>query len=315
MKCETRIFAKNIQELVLVMFFLLLSVQSSVRTTLAKLSSTGHSTASGYKMAMLNGSSRDNKRQGKGGKGSYGERTDDGSQRSVTSSTLDPLRKPGDRLPKLDFRFAEVEDADDLAALVNAAFASEEAAHGGFRTKQRVDLSELRVELENAQDVKWVVLETPVPEEQVVAAVAISATTARAGSGKRTAFLRCLSVLPAWQGKGAGSILLARAEAIALQGLGCSSARVDVAHSTAESSSSTPSDGKSVAAGAWFASKGFKQVGGGCWIGDAWVTPTPYETWGKDLGSQTNSAKPSKLTAQQSDAAVPHSGLPAALEV
>ena len=267
------------------------------------------------KMATSNGS-KDSKGQGKGGKGSYSERAGSSRIRSAVSSSYAPLSKPGDRLPKLDFRFAEVEDADDLAALVNAAFASEEALNGGFRTNSRVDVAELRAELENAHEVKWVVLETPVPEEQIVAAVAISAAAARAGSGKRTAYLRCLCVLPAWQSKGAGSILLARAEAIALQGLRCSSARVDVAHSTAESSSSTPSDRK-VGVGPWLASKGYAQVGGGCWIGDAWVAPTPYETWGKDLvGSQATPTKASKpTTAPPSDAAVPHSGLPAALEV
>ena len=90
---------------------------------------------------------------------------------------------------KLDFRFADEEDANEIAALVNAAHESDEVGKGndGFRTKPRIDLekvaikqlvvpltftafyfvvmslAQLRLELDNARDLKWLVLETPMP--------------------------------------------------------------------------------------------------------------------------------------------------------
>lgn len=74
---------------------------------------------------------------------------------------------------RLDFRFADEEDADDISHLVNSAFfvksvvksvkREEEAEASVFRTGPRVDAQKLRSELENSCRVRWVVLETPIP--------------------------------------------------------------------------------------------------------------------------------------------------------
>ena len=62
---------------------------------------------------------------------------------------------------RLDFRFADEADAEDISSLVNAAFEAE--PEGGLRKTTRVDLKALGEELERSKDVKWVVLETAVP--------------------------------------------------------------------------------------------------------------------------------------------------------
>ncbi len=94
-----------------------------------------------------------------------------------------------------------------------------------FRTKPRLDPKKLDVEIAEAQDLKWVVLESCPPEELMLAAVAVKVE--RLG-GSRVGVLRCLSVLPSRQGSGIGGIMLRRVESVC-RGLGCSSARLDVA--------------------------------------------------------------------------------------
>ena len=141
-----------------------------------------------------------------------------------TASEMKSSDGPGDRAgPKLDFRFADAEDANDIAEVVNDAFAVEnvegvasEPAFA-FRRGPRLVLEELVAELEASKDLRWIVLETPVPEERVVAAVAI---LLEAFGSRKVAVLKCLAVAPDMEGTGIGSQLLRKAESCC-RGLGC----------------------------------------------------------------------------------------------
>ena len=113
--------------------------------------------------------------------------------------------RPG---PTLDFRFADSEDAEDIAELVNSAFAIENVGGAApdpafaFRQGPRIVLEELRTELETATELRWIVLETPVPEERVVGAVAMVVGNRdrdrqqQSGAYSRPALLKCFSVVP-----------------------------------------------------------------------------------------------------------------------
>ena len=151
--------------------------------------------------------------------------------------------------PKLDLRFADEEDAQDIASVVNAAFALEvrrpdnslnlettpppHAATAFRATARLADMPALVAELEQSrrggsEAVRWIVLETPCPEEKVVAAVAVSIIEDAGLRRGKMGRLLCLSVDPASQGGGVGTQLLLRSEAFC-RSQGCRSVGIDMA--------------------------------------------------------------------------------------
>jgi hypothetical protein len=73
------------------------------------------------------------------------------------------------KLTKLDFRFAGPDDAPELVEFINDSQACEREGDNAFRNESLV--TEERIESEcNSMSTRWVVLETPVPEEDIVAA-------------------------------------------------------------------------------------------------------------------------------------------------
>lgn len=78
---------------------------------------------------------------------------------------------------KLDFRFADEEDIEEIKELVNVDYIHEEDRDGnqGFRPEgdPKIGISELIDDMDSPST-RWIVLETPRPEEIIVAALRIS---------------------------------------------------------------------------------------------------------------------------------------------
>ncbi|CAM9493820.1 unnamed protein product [Scytosiphon promiscuus] len=150
---------------------------------------------------------------------------------------------------RVDFRFADAEDAAEILALVNSAFAVEKGdSILSFTKRDRVTEEEVEACLQGVGGEKrWLVLETPRPEECMVAACLICTVTDTPGTG----YVEMLSVDPARQGEGLGSQMLRRAEGILLN-FRCRFVRMRI-----------PQWREDVLG--WAAKRGYKETGGGVW--------------------------------------------------
>mmetsp|Transcript_11744 Transcript_11744/g.21808 ORF Transcript_11744/g.21808 Transcript_11744/m.21808 type:complete len:387 (-) Transcript_11744:70-1230(-) len=78
------------------------------------------------------------------------------------------------KMNQLDFRFADEDDAEDIKSLINTVYVHEEEGQGegGFRPTgdPKISLSELIDDFESPA-VRWLLLETPRPEEAIIAAL------------------------------------------------------------------------------------------------------------------------------------------------
>ncbi|CAM9204268.1 unnamed protein product [Hapterophycus canaliculatus] len=157
------------------------------------------------------------------------------------------------RAENMDFRFASVEDAAEILGLVNDAFSVEKGNSTlSFTTRDRVSEEEVDACLQGGGgggggEKRWLVLETPRPEERVVAACLICTVTAISGTGG----VEVLAVDPRRQGEGLGSQMLRRAEGILLN-FRCRFVRMRV-----------PQWREDVLG--WAAKQGYKETGGGVW--------------------------------------------------
>jgi N-acetylglutamate synthase-like GNAT family acetyltransferase len=171
----------------------------------------------------------------------------------------------------------------DLGQLVNEAFEIEEVSKSkelyAFRAEPRINLNKLETELQNSQTTKWIVLETPLPEELVVATCAITMTPGTNTNNNRgkEAQIRCFSVLKSKQGQNIGNQLLRITEAIC-RGHGCSNVKIDIAMVRNDIIE-------------WFKRYGYKNMAGGAWMHDAVVDATQYLTMMKDLTKPDNFQK------------------------
>ncbi|CBJ28093.1 acetyltransferase [Ectocarpus siliculosus] len=152
------------------------------------------------------------------------------------------------KIAEVDFRFAGPEDTAEIVTLVNDAFSVEKGGSGlAFTTRDRVSKEEVDACLHGAcAEKRWLVLETPHPEETMVAACLICAGTTP-GKGS----VELLAVEPARQGRGLGSHLLRRAEGILLN-FRCRFVRMRV-----------PQWREDVLG--WVGKRGYKETGGGVW--------------------------------------------------
>ncbi|CAM9421976.1 unnamed protein product [Ectocarpus fasciculatus] len=152
------------------------------------------------------------------------------------------------KIAEVDFRFAGPEDTAEIVTLVNDAFSVEKGDSGvAFTTRDRVSKEEVDACLHGAcGEKRWLVLETPHPEEAMVAACLIC-TGNTPGKGS----VELLAVEPARQGRGLGSHLLRRAEGILLN-FRCRFVRMRV-----------PQWREDVLE--WAGKRGYKETGGGVW--------------------------------------------------
>lgn len=201
--------------------------------------------------------------------------------------------------PKLDFRFADEEDAQDIAAIVNAAFALETCDAEGsepalaFRTVPRLGVEGLEQELQFSRNTRWLILETPMPDERLVAVAAVQLVLDMGGIGEtQVGLLSVLAVAPSMQKKGIGSQLLRRCEAVCLN-LHCGEMRCDV-----------PVAREDVLV--WLANRNFNEHGGGLWDNLSTVKAvTRYVTLKKDLTAGLCSAAGSISTSAPRPAPAP----------
>ncbi|CAM9914727.1 unnamed protein product [Ascophyllum nodosum] len=181
------------------------------------------------------------------------------------------MQTPDERA-NIDFRFASAEDAAEIVSLVNNAFQVEKGMTGlAFTSRDRVTAEEVEACLHGGRcDRRWLVLETPHPEETMVAAALICAE-ASPGMGA----VEVLAVDPVRQGKGLGSRLLRRAEGVLLS-LRCRFVRIRVAQWRGDVL-------------AWTRKRGYKETGGGLWgeldveSAEALTRPTRYLLLTRDL--------------------------------
>uniref|UniRef100_A0A7S2WC10 N-acetyltransferase domain-containing protein n=1 Tax=Rhizochromulina marina TaxID=1034831 RepID=A0A7S2WC10_9STRA len=178
-------------------------------------------------------------------------------------------------VPVLDFRFADEEDVDDIVRVVNDAFAGPDHS---FRAGPRLARPLVVEDTDRPGQARWLLLETPAPEENVVASVRLQLDDdAGLGRGKM-AILTALAVHPDWRGKGVGSLLLRKCEASS-RGLGCRSISIDL-----------PMSAESVQS--WLSRRGWKQLGGGLWEGDGYDRAMNYVTYVRDLTCKPGSGAP-----------------------
>lgn len=180
---------------------------------------------------------------------------------------------------KLDFRFASTEDTAEILDLVNDAFSVEKGDTAlAFTSRDRISAAEVDACLQGASvEKRWLVLETPHPEERMVAAALIST-----GNVPGTGSVEVLAVERSGQRKGIGSQMLRRAEGILLN-FRCRSVRMKVPQWRADVLE-------------WADKRGYKETGGGLWgeldgeSAEDLTRPTRYFVLTRDLLTDTRLA-------------------------
>ena len=115
---------------------------------------------------------------------------------------------------KLDLRFADEEDADEILEVVCSAYQFD-----------RLILEEVVQNLKGGNK-RWLIVETPSPEETMVA-VARLAMEVEEGGTLKSALVDVLAVPPSCQSAGAGTFILKKAENVA-KGMGCGMCNLSV---------------------------------------------------------------------------------------
>jgi ribosomal protein S18 acetylase RimI-like enzyme len=135
-------------------------------------------------------------------------------------------------LPILSFRAATYDDIPALIALVTSAYRGD-ISRQGWTTEadlldgQRIDADMLRSDLDTQDSLVLVAVDSA--DEDRPRLVACANIAAQAGdSGVRTAYFGMFSVSPEVQGSGIGKSLLAEAERLARETLGCTRMRMTV---------------------------------------------------------------------------------------
>eukprot|EP00752_Nemacystus_decipiens_P012162 g10781.t1 len=152
------------------------------------------------------------------------------------------------KISEVDLRFAGAEDTTEILSLVNNAFSVEKGDSDlAFTTRDRVHQDEVDACLHGASGKKrWLVLETPHPEEKMAAACLICT-----GSTPGTGSVEVLAVEPSRQREGLGSHMLRRAEGILLN-FRCRFVKMRV-----------PQWREDVLG--WATRQGYRETGGGLW--------------------------------------------------
>jgi len=133
---------------------------------------------------------------------------------------------------KLDMRFADDEDAGDIECVLEIADSSEydENSHSccrlansqrpGAASKLNVRVNKAQIAQDcNTAHTQWIVMETPVPEEQVVGAARLllgRVFDSSNGSGPKTAVVDMLASVPDTQQQSVRSQMLAQVERVAV---------------------------------------------------------------------------------------------------
>ena len=109
-------------------------------------------------------------------------------------------------------RFADFEDVDDVESIVTRSYNDED---GAALVPCPTQSHSVRSDLEGGSDKRWLIVETSYPDEVMVACCRLSLS-----SESKECFIDVMAVRREFQGKGAGTYLLKKAENVA-KGMGC----------------------------------------------------------------------------------------------
>lgn len=183
----------------------------------------------------------------------------------MASATGAAAAAAGQRPKSLDFRFCDDMDAAEILTLVSEAYAGDCTGSSAFRAEAPIVSEEFLEATLGSPDLRWVALETPVPEERMVACCQFSI-----GKEQRIATVNYLAA--SMRGRGIGSYLLHKVEGVAL-GLGMETARLHLPEWRPDLC-------------AWLEQCGYRETGGGLWeelFDDALLRPTHYLTYERRL--------------------------------
>mmetsp|Transcript_25173 Transcript_25173/g.39653 ORF Transcript_25173/g.39653 Transcript_25173/m.39653 type:complete len:359 (-) Transcript_25173:234-1310(-) len=181
--------------------------------------------------------------------------------------------QPRRRANKLDMRFADEDDCEDILNLINQAFLVEMGDTGlAFKNCNRMTSEEVMAHLRPGASSNWVVLESQPPEEvAVAAALVVLAPALREGR------VACLAVHPSVQRRGIGRYLLHKVESI-FSNFACKDSVVQTAEWRTDVQS-------------WLLKNGYKEMGGGLWPHvEHCSRPTSYLLYKKRLGGAPTAA-------------------------
>jgi len=177
-----------------------------------------------------------------------------------------PKRK--NKKNKLDFRFADEEDVEDIVDLVNRAFSIEIGDSGvAFRNCNKITPQKAASYMNSGGSTNWVVLETQPPDEAVVAAALI-----RIDSYVHEGHVEYLAIHPAVQRRGIGRYLMYKVENI-FSNFACKDCVLQISQWRDDVQ-------------AWLKKLGYKEMGGGFWPEDQQASltrPTMYLLYKKTL--------------------------------
>lgn len=203
--------------------------------------------------------------------------------RSVQGNTVSAGGKSKDLL---DFRFADDEDAEDIELLINLSYKDEYDVNCPLYNRKEFgccveNASKMEIESDcNKGDIRWIVLETPVPDEQIVAAARIQLDSNDAG--QRIALIQTFGYVEDTLKSSIKSQLVVQIERT-LRSLGVSCLSFEVSQYREDVQS-------------WLGGCGYKDNGGYMSTYTNYVKPTMILLYQKELTASASTASASKPT-------------------
>jgi hypothetical protein len=186
----------------------------------------------------------------------------------------------------LDFRFADDEDAEDIEFLMSVSYRDEYDVNSSTYNRKEFGCavehaSKVEIEMDcNKGDIRWIVLETPVPDEQIVAAARIQLDNNDAG--RRIANIKTFGYVEDTLKSSTKSQLVVQIERT-LRSLGISLLSFEVSQHRVDIQT-------------WLEECGYKDNGGYMSTHTNYVKPTMMLLYQKDLSANLSTVSASKAT-------------------